>query len=659
MISAVLTALLASCGTTPPPAPTDPGPLTYVGSTRCAECHAEQATAHASSNPALAERPATDLGAGFADPGHPTVEGEDGRPQPAPFVIGVDPLWQPLVEAERGRFQAHNMAWHPQSHAWFDIFADAREPGDWGHWTGRGMTWNTQCAHCHNTDVNAGYSSVDDSYNTTFSERGVGCEACHGRGSHHAQHPETALPAKASESCEPCHTRGSPLQTFSAELPVLDQLLPSPVGLLEDWHVDGSVATESFEGMAFQGSRMHELGVGCTACHAPHAKDADDADDACGSCHQATPAHSHHPESVDCVDCHMPIKAFMQRHPRHDHGFHIPDPQLEEELGLPSACIRCHQGEKVGEQAATWWKPAASRRRRAHAVTAARAGDPSQLASAYAAEQNIAWKAALLSMSAPWPEVLSSERQEAAKSSDDVLRLAAASSLRPDVDEALLKSLASDARLAVRLQALRRLIGILGPRDPLAEPLRTYLESQGDSPAALAELGAWWAASGSPNDAMRPLRRAIKFDPHHIDARRNLAVVLAGTGRGDLALEQIDLALTSSPEDPDLHFLRALALGGGPGTRETLEKVLSLQPGHARARYNLAVVLHQSGDEAGSLKHLVELPDHPDALGLIAQIAMNRGDKTAAIEAAQKALRLHPGQALALDVVKRLQTTPP
>lgn len=658
MSPSIVVLLLASCGTSPPPPPVDPGPLAYVGTARCAECHPEQAEAHAVSNHALAERPAVEAGEGFADPSHPTVD--DDRPYPAAYVIGRDPLWQALVETERGRLQTHNLAWHPASQSWFDVFDDPREPGDWGHWTGRGMTWNTQCAHCHNTAVDPGYVAETDSYDTTLAERGVGCEACHGRGSHHAADPPTELPTKASKSCEPCHTRGSALQTFHAELPRLDQILPATVGLLEDWHVDGSVATESFEGTAFRGSRMHDLGVGCSSCHAPHAEDADDADDACATCHQATPEHSHHPASVDCVDCHMPIKAFMQRHPRHDHGFHIPDPVLEAELELPSACIRCHALDKVTETARTWWKPAEARGRRARALHAARGGDPSQLAAAFAAENNLEWKAALLGASAPWPDVLATERREAATSEHEPLRLAAANSLRPDVDGSLLKTLATDARLAVRLQALRRLIGIVGPRDPLAKPLLEYLQSQGDSPSAQAELGAWWAASGSPNDALIPLRRAITFDPHHTDARRNLAILLAGTGRGDLALEQLDLAITSSPDDPDLHFLRALALGGGDGTREALEKVLVLDANHPRARYNLAVILHQAGDDAAALGHLVKLPDNPDALGLFAQISMNRGDKKAAITAAEDALRLHPGQALARDVLMRLkpQTTP-
>src|SRR6185295_19970254 len=55
-----------------------------------------------------------------------------------------------------------------------------RKPGEWGHWTGRGMNWNAMCAACHNTRLRKHYEKETDSYQTTMAETGVGCEACHG-----------------------------------------------------------------------------------------------------------------------------------------------------------------------------------------------------------------------------------------------------------------------------------------------------------------------------------------------------------------------------------------------------------------------------------------------------------------------------------------------
>ena len=41
----------------------------------------------------------------------------------------------------------------------------------------------------------------------------------------------------------------------------------------------------------------------------------------------------------------MPQTTYMQRHPRRDHGFTIPDPLLTQELGVPNACNRCHEDQ--------------------------------------------------------------------------------------------------------------------------------------------------------------------------------------------------------------------------------------------------------------------------------------------------------------------------
>ena len=52
--------------------------------------------------------------------------------------------------------------------------------------------------------------------------------------------------------------------------------------------------------------------------------------------------HMFHPNETPggrCVDCHMPQTTYMQRHPRRDHGFTIPDPLLTQELGVPNAAI--------------------------------------------------------------------------------------------------------------------------------------------------------------------------------------------------------------------------------------------------------------------------------------------------------------------------------
>src|SRR5205085_7347647 len=101
--------------------------------------------------------------------GEPAVTGVglSGKPEAHAVarVIGNDPLRQFLVAFPDGRFQALEAAWDPHSNQWFNVYGNEdRKPGEWGHWTGRGMNWNYMCASCHNTRLRRNYDQANDSY---------------------------------------------------------------------------------------------------------------------------------------------------------------------------------------------------------------------------------------------------------------------------------------------------------------------------------------------------------------------------------------------------------------------------------------------------------------------------------------------------------------
>jgi hypothetical protein len=106
--------------------------------------------------------------------------GDERRPFSADRVIGHEPLRQFLVDIGRGRLQASELAYDPHQGEWFDVFGEEdRRPGEWGHWTGRGMNWNSMCATCHNTRLRKNYDEAADTYHTAFGPefcREVGCE---------------------------------------------------------------------------------------------------------------------------------------------------------------------------------------------------------------------------------------------------------------------------------------------------------------------------------------------------------------------------------------------------------------------------------------------------------------------------------------------------
>ncbi len=199
--SAAAIAACVACGSAPEvPAPS-PGPpddavhsvalpdSEWAGSTSCRDCHPDEHAAWVGSHHQRAERaiePALDPG--LVDGHLPSAEGQLG-PRAA-RAIGVHPLVQYLVEAPGGRLQTYDLAWDVDRGEWFDVFeGDPRRAGDWGHWTGRALNWNSMCATCHDTNVVVGWDADSDSYSTELLEHGVGCEACHGPSAAHAASP--------------------------------------------------------------------------------------------------------------------------------------------------------------------------------------------------------------------------------------------------------------------------------------------------------------------------------------------------------------------------------------------------------------------------------------------------------------------------------------
>jgi len=185
------------------PAKTGPEFADYAGSASCRECHAQACQRWAKSHHAEAERLVqTNLDRVAFDPPRELSQGgqkeafqwHNGRAEVAALgaagtwetnavdrVSGEDPLRQFLVPFPGGRWQVLETAYDPRSNGWFNVFGDeGRHPGEWGHWTGRGMNWNSMCAACHNTSVRKNYDAATDRYHTVMAERTVSCEACHG-----------------------------------------------------------------------------------------------------------------------------------------------------------------------------------------------------------------------------------------------------------------------------------------------------------------------------------------------------------------------------------------------------------------------------------------------------------------------------------------------
>jgi predicted CXXCH cytochrome family protein len=689
----------------------------YGSSPSCKACHEEAYKAWAGSHHALAERlvePRLD-GPAFDPPKeiqHGTqtskaqidqgklqlvtaaLEGQK-RPFVVDRVLGVDPLRQFLVAAPGGRWQATELVFDPSNSEWFDVYGkEDRQPGEWGHWTGRGMNWNAMCAACHNTRLRKNYREETDSYATSMAEMGVGCESCHGPMADHnawqARHPNqsgdptvrtTIRREEMFSVCGSCHARRAELTgDFKPGDRFLDHYsltIPDDTDL---FYPDGQIREEDYEYNAFLGSRMHAAGVRCADCHEPHsAKTRVSGNNLCYICHAgpAPPApkieaatHTHHEpgEPGDrCVDCHMPQTVYMQRHSRHDHGFTVPDPLLTKELGIPNACGRCHAERTVDWLIAAvdrWYGEKMERpgRRRTRIIARARqgldGGGAAPLAGLLRSETNSYWRASaagLLRQTVGQPVATGALLGGVG----DVDPLVRAMSLRalerpaqagnPRALEAL-RSRTNDPVRLVRIDAAWGLHSTIGTNAGAGLDLVNYLRHNADQLAGAMQLGVFHMDRGDLDTAMAYLKRAAQWDTNSAPPHHALAVALSIQGKTEEAVAELRTACRLAPREAEFRFKLGLALNETGKLEEALaalQAAVKLDPQFAQAWYNLGLAYNGTGKSDSALEALVRAESidqySPQIPYARATILARLGRRSEARMAAIRALEIQPG----------------
>lgn len=723
----------------------------YGKSPSCRSCHEEAYANWEKSHHALAERridPALDQRA--FDPArqihHGTqfsearmsnggfqlvTAGLNGKVQPfvAERVIGVDPLLQYLIPAPGGRWQTAELCFDPHKGEWFNVYGNEdRRPGEWGHWTGRGMNWNNMCATCHNTRVLKNYDAHTDSYRTTMAEMGVGCEACHGPMADHnawqAQHPNQSgdptvrkiTRAEMFSVCGQCHARRAELtsdfrpgENFFAHHQLT---IPDETDL---FYPDGQVRDEDYEFTAFLGSRMHAAGVRCGDCHEPHtSKLRVPGNLMCMSCHSATmtngapriddTTHSRHKVGTSgdaCTECHMPITTYMQRHPRHDHGFTVPDPRLTKELGIPNACNRCHTNQTPDwslEAMVKWYGPRTNElmRTRATAIAQARAGDAAaipELIKMTSAETNYFWRAVAANLLRRWAgeSTVTPALLKSASDTNELVRAMAVRGLEPlalvgqsfqpvpqsptqaDRPEALyhyagvpsvqsvLRARLSDPVRSVRIEAAWALHRTLDTNSQAGADLLASQRHNADQPGGLLQIGGWHLDRGDLAKAIECFRRAVSWDTNSAPTHHALAVALSSAGQSAEAVTELQAACRLAPRDAEYRYQLGLALnetGQLDAARLALEESVKLEPTFARAWYNLGLAYSAQEKSEPALNALVRAesldarsPQFPYAR---ATILARLGRLDEARVAARRALELQPTYREAAELLQAL-----
>ncbi|MBF0179230.1 MAG: tetratricopeptide repeat protein [Magnetococcales bacterium] len=118
--------------------------------------------------------------------------------------------------------------------------------------------------------------------------------------------------------------------------------------------------------------------------------------------------------------------------------------------------------------------------------------------------------------------------------------------------------------------------------------------------------------AGALAEAERGYRAVVRDDPDQPDAHHNLGVLFGETGRVDLALEHLRIAVRLAPGVATYRAtligllfdlaLRTHQAGGAREARGWYEEILALDAGHADALHLLGMALHQAGEHVAAVE---------------------------------------------------------
>jgi hypothetical protein len=352
-------------------------PKAYVGSEQCKMCHLEhydswRATLHsrtmqdvtknrdaliAEINPEIIRADLKKLGEALEVPVDkvyiPKVE-------EIRYTIGMQWKQQFLIE-KRGELYVAPIQYNVRTDSWINY-----HEADWDK-----RPWTKYCGGCHAMGV--------DLEKNILSEPRVGCEACHGQGSHHAALPKTAvfdkrltivnpatLPAGLrTQICGSCHNRGEAVKMEGVKWPVgympgraLGQYFKSTsyaAGDVRDFYANEFAKGHRQQYNDWQLSVHAREGVTCTSCHFVHQLGVAptqfqtilSGSEQCLMCHRVINnnlSHSIHSFS-NCIGCHMPrIVKSAESGDLHSHVFVtlLPKDTLKNSR-TPNSCQTCHK----------------------------------------------------------------------------------------------------------------------------------------------------------------------------------------------------------------------------------------------------------------------------------------------------------------------------
>ncbi len=518
------------------------------------------------------------------------------------YTFGYTPLQQYLIPFDNGRLQCLPIAWDTENENWYHLYDSVYAgqdipPHDWLYWTNNGQNWNGMCADCHSTDLKKGYNPVDRTYQTTWEEINVSCEACHGPGSAHndwAKLPELArtydsnmgLVVKTSnidnrqyiELCARCHSRRGVLSDFKGtHSDILDYIIPQNIGE-PYYYADGQILEEDYVYASFLQSKMYDNEVKCNDCHNVHSGERLlEGNALCLQCHKASEyeTYDHHfhkyegetgkdlvfadtvfnvGEGAQCISCHMPGRFYMGVDFRNDHSLRIPRPDLTLEIGTPNACNGCHRAETVqwSNDKIKEWYGISQKPHYGSVLASGHEGNfdavDDLIELAIDTLYPVVARATAITLLANYPDERISEAiGDLLSDNQSIIRHSATQNMFSDDPEKYLRDMISmlyDPVKAVRMQAAFNLSAL--PPESIdtiyskayrnaLEEYRIAMEYSADFAASRHNLGIMYSNLGDANLAIENYKEALRIDDQFYPAKLNLAMLYNSIGDNNKA----------------------------------------------------------------------------------------------------------------------------
>jgi predicted CXXCH cytochrome family protein len=371
----------------------------YLGSASCEKCHQADYAGWKNSLHIKMTRPVAEAtiagdfrdGTKFADHDRSYQFGiKDGKPwisiafggnAPETFTVeytlGAKRFQGYLAKLPEGRIFVLPVFWHVTTKRWVD-WKEITPIPDGAH--GIRQIWNSNCFNCHATNIVQGYDINDKAYKSTWTEMGIGCEACHGPGRPHVELMEawekdpaskpnydnsasnrqlstvlktlsykSAEPRRVYDTCAYCHGNkrnafvgfkaGDRYEDYATPF-VVSEPIPDNDLQGEFWPDGRPNRFNRSQALALSGC-FNAGAITCTNCHLAHGSpneyslkvninDGAHGDELCTQCHTAPKTGNREPAAG--------IRLAFTGAGLQGHTFHAPQSE-------GSRCISCHMSD--------------------------------------------------------------------------------------------------------------------------------------------------------------------------------------------------------------------------------------------------------------------------------------------------------------------------